>query len=283
MVKILSSTVEEIVYKVETLEELLEKLKYELSREKLNRSRVQDTLFKCKELLDSLKILSKRYNDETQSKLFIQFLNLAQRAQSRGGAVSAEEVFSIFATPKLPVNDIESLSSYISTLLTLFTHASDKLSDEYYREKLYEVAPKIKELVEGIAVSVGTTPGTLSRLGRLVSLTSSWSFSENWIVAVVYLQALEVIVNKLVKELNIEVPKEAGFKDKFKAVIEKLRDKAVELAKLEEQLPQVFWELRHKVVHAGYEPRKDELNTIISWTLQILKKFESLKRVVLLN
>ncbi len=277
MVKFLNSTVEEIVYKIENLEELLEILKYELGKERLNRNSVQDILFKCKELLDSLKTLSKRYDDETQSKSFIHFLNLAQRAQSQGVTMSAEELFSILVTPKLPVNDIESLSSYISTLLTLFTHASDKLSDEYYREKLYEVVPKIKELVESIAVSVGTTPGILPKLGRLVPLTSSWGFSENWIVAVAYLQALEVVINKLVKELNIEIPKEAAFKDKFKAVIEKLHDRAVELAKLEEQLPQVFWELRHKVVHAGYEPRKDELNTIISWTIQILKKLKTLK------
>ena len=186
-------------------------------------------------------------------------------------------MFSIFTPPEISVSGIENLSLYIGTLLTLFTYASEKLSDEHYREKLYEVVPKIKELVEGIAVSVGATSGTLPKLGRLVSLTSAWGFGENWIVAIAYLQALEVVINKLVKELNVEVPKETGFKDRFKTIIEKLRDKAVELAKLEEQFPQVFWDLRHKVVHAGYEPNKDELDTIVSWTLQILKKLEILK------
>ena len=279
----MSDTIKEIIYRIENLEGLLEELKYELSREKLDRSKIQDVLFKCKELLNSLKTLCKRYSDETQLTSIIRFLNLAQRVQSQGDTVSVEELFSIFTTPKISVGDIENLSSYISTLLTLFTHASEKLSDEYYREKLYVVVPKIKELVESIAVSVGATPGTLPKLGKLASLTPAWDFGENWIVAIAYLQALEVVINKLVKEPNVEVPKETRFKDRFKAIIEKLRDKAVELAELEERLPQVFWDLRHKVVHEGYEPNKDELNTIISWTLQILEKLKTLKTGSLSN
>ena len=77
------------------MEELLEELKYELSREKLDRSKIQDILFKCKELLDSLKTLSKRYSNGMQLTSFFRFLNLAQRAQSQGGTASAEELFSI--------------------------------------------------------------------------------------------------------------------------------------------------------------------------------------------
>ena len=273
----MNSIAKEIAYRVESLEVLLEKLRYELSREKLDRGKIQNILFEFKELLDSLKVLCKRYSDEAELAILTRFFDLAQKVQSRGGTVSAEELFSIFTAPKLPVKDIENLSSYISTLLALFTHASEKLSSEYYREKLYEVVPKIKELLENIAMSVGAELGTLTKLGKLVSLTSAWGFGENWIVAAAYLQALEVVINKLVDNLNIEVPKGAGFKDKFKAVMEKLRDKDVELSKLEEQLPQVFWDLRHKVVHAGYEPNREELNTITLWTLQILKKLEYLK------
>ena len=52
------------------MEELLEELKYELSREKLDRSKIQDILFKCKELLDSLKTLSKRYSNGMQLTSF---------------------------------------------------------------------------------------------------------------------------------------------------------------------------------------------------------------------
>jgi len=81
-----------------------------------------------------------------------------------------------------------------------------------------------------------------------------------------------------VKNFNIQVKGKAGFKEKFQAVVKVLRDKAVELAKLEEQLPSVFRDLRNKVVHAGYEPNNEELNTIITWTLQILEKLKSCKR-----
>jgi len=47
-------------------------------------------------------------------------------------------------TSKLPIEDIEGLINHISKLLTLFTHAHDKLSNEYYCEKLYEIIPKIE-------------------------------------------------------------------------------------------------------------------------------------------
>lgn len=289
-VKDLSSTAKEIVYKLENLKELLEDLKHELSKVSLDRNRIQNLLFGIKELLDSLKILLKRYSDEVQSTAVIRFLNLAQKAQSQKGAMTIEDLrdlISIFNTPKLPIGDVESLSSHIGMLLTLFTHASDKLSDEYYREKLYEVVPKIEAHIEHVSASIGAEAelGALPKLGRLISSTTTWGFGENWVVAIAYLQALEVVVNKLVKELGIQVKEEAefkgkeeaGFKRKFRALVEALKDKAVELARLEEQLPQLFWDLRHKVVHAGYEPNNTELNTIITWTLQILEKFKNLK------
>ena len=263
----------EIVYRIEKLEGLLEALRRELNREKINRDRIQNMLFKTKELLDSLRILSKRHKDVTDSTIFARFINLAQKAQSQKGSVSVEELFNIFASPKLPIGDIESLSSYIGTILTLFTHASDKLNDEYYREKLYEVIPKIKALAEGIAASIGGAElGALPKLGRLLTLTTKWEFGEKWAVAMAYLQALEVIINKLIKDYSIQVEEKAGFKMKFQAVVKVLKDKAVELAELEKQLPPVFWDLRHKVVHAGYEPSNEELDTIITWTLQILEK-----------
>ena len=279
-VEVLDSVAKQIAYKVESLKGLLERLKRELSKEKLDRNGIEDILSEIKGLLGSLKILSKRYENGMQSTTFMRFLSLAQQSQ-RGARPPEEllkELFSIFAVPKLPVDDIEDLSWRISALLTLFTHASEKLSDGYYREKLYEVVPKIKGLADGIAVSIGAELGTLPKLGRLASLTSSWGFGENWAVATAYLQALEVVVNKLMEGLEIEMKeKEKEFKGKFKALIEKLRDKGVELAKLEEQLPPLFWDLRHKVVHAGYEPSEEELNTIVSWTLQILEKLEVLK------
>jgi len=285
---ILSSTAKEITYRLESLKELLESLRHELSKVRLDRNRIQNLLFEIKKLLDSLKILSKKYSNEMQSTAVIRFFSLAQKAQSQKGAMTIEDLrdlISIFNTPKLSIEDIESLSSYIGMLLTLFTYASDKLSDEYYREKLYEVAPKIEAVIEDVSTSIGAELGALPKLGRLISSTTTWGFGENWVVAIAYLQALEVVVNKLVKELNIQVKEEtefkgkeeAGFKRKFRALVEALKDKAVELARLEERLPQVFWDLRHKVVHAGYEPNNTELNTIITWTLQILEKFSTLK------
>jgi len=50
------------------------------------------------------------------------------------------------------------------------------------------------------------------------------------------------------------------------------------LAKFEEKLSNVFWDLRNKIVHAGYEPTDDELSTITTWILQLLEKFSALNQ-----
>lgn len=87
---------------------------------------------------------------------------------------------------------------------------------------------------------------------------------------------MEIIVNKLIKRLDVKISENAGFKDRFKAVAGSLKSKDVRLAELEEKLPPIFWDVRNKVVHDGYEPNAEELNTIITWVSQVLEKLRAL-------
>jgi predicted secreted protein len=267
----------ELAYNLEYLEDVIKDFKIEVSKDTINKNKVQDLLFKTKELLENLRILTKKYNDEMVWNILFSFLKLGQQTQIQ----KEEVILNIFksATLKLPIEDIEGLITHISILLTLFTHAREELSNEYYLEKLYEIIPKIEGLLNNVKVSLKVEVGVLPKLGSLTYKVSSWNFGERWIVAIAYLQAFEIIINNLAKDLGIEIKDDKGFKDKFKAVIKELSSKReqIELVKLEEKIPEIFWDIRNKVVHGGYEPSKEELDTITFWTSQLIEKFRTLK------
>jgi hypothetical protein len=54
----------ELAYNLEYLEDVIKDFKIELSKDTINKNKVQDLLFKTKELLENLRILTKKYNDE---------------------------------------------------------------------------------------------------------------------------------------------------------------------------------------------------------------------------
>jgi predicted secreted protein len=266
----------ELAYNLEYLEDVIKDFKIELSKDTINKNKVQDLLFKTKELLENLRILTKKYNDEMVWNILFSLLRLGQQTQIQ----KEDVILNIFksATLKLPIEDIEGLITHTSILLTLFTHAHEKLSNEYYREKLYEIVPKIEGLLNNVKVSLKVEVGVLPKLGSLIYKVAPWNFGEKWIVAIAYLQAFEIIINILAEYFNIEIKDGKGFKDKFKAVIKELSSARgqIELVKLEEKIPEIFWDIRNKVVHGGYEPSKEELDTIMFWTSQLLEKFRTL-------
>jgi len=271
-----SSLQKGITYQLKYLKAKIQDLKIELRKEGLDKQKIHNLLFEVKNLVGVIKSLFKRYNNEIHFYMFYELLNLAQRPQGQPFTLTPGDFIKIFNLPKFPIEEVENISFQISMLLTLFSHASDKLSNEYYREKLFELIPKVEEIVESALNALGTN--ALSELGNLFAITSKWGFGENWAVAMNYLQTLEIVINKLLEKFGIKSSENMNFKEKFKNVIEKLRDSDVELAKLEEQLPSVFWDLRNKIVHAGYEPTDDELSTITTWILQLLEKFRALNQ-----
>jgi len=271
-----SYMLEMIAYRLESLREVLEQLKNELYKTKnLNWIRIERLLFKVKSDLEALVENIKVYNDLQRSLIFNKFMEIVQKAQ-RGEQLSMSDLINL-QTYEVSPDSIKSVTEYIAIVLPFVGECK---AEVLCREKVYEVVSRVEAAIESISGRLGVYASPLARLGGLKSLVAELGLDENWMVAMVYLQSLEITVNKLMKELEIQANEGAGFKDKFRTLIRYLSEKAKieELAILERILPEIFWDLRHKVVHAGYSPREDELNTIIRWTTKILEKLVEARR-----
>jgi len=150
-------------------------------------------------------------------------------------------------------------------------------SPEYYKDK--EVKERVARLVENLEVVLSTLERKLN-LKQGVSkisefLTTFPQFTENWSVAICYLTAMEIMVKDKLKELQLEVAGE--FKNNYKVLLEQLKNKNIEVSELEKQLPNIFWDIRNKVVHEGYSPTPEELEIITKYIEKILTLLVSLK------
>ena len=109
----------------------------------------------------------------------------------------------------------------------------------------------------------------IAQIGELVS-TKPFGLDENWAVANCYLSAMEIAINKRLKEEGIKSD-EKEFTNKFKTILNVLENKGVKISELEKEFPSAFWKLRNQVIHAGYTPTEEELDLIITWVKKILK------------
>jgi hypothetical protein len=86
---------------------------------------------------------------------------------------------------------------------------------------------------------------------------------------------MEIMVKDKLKELQLEVAGE--FKNNYKMLLEKLKNRNIEVSELEKQLPNIFWDIRNKVVHEGSSPTPEELEIITKYIEKILTLLVSLK------
>jgi len=112
---------------------------------------------------------------------------------------------------------------------------------------------------------------------HLALLIEKYGFDINWVVAAVYLIGMEVAVNKALENLGIKA--EGVFKERTKALLKELEKRETQFGELEKLLPSTFWELRNKVVHAGYAPNDEELQIIVSVVDTFLEKITRLSRL----
>ena len=138
----------------------------------------------------------------------------------------------------------------------LFSYVIDEIATYYSGYKKYnELIGKIK---------------LLEPIDNLIDVMQKVSLNHRWAVAACYLTAMEIVINKKLKEMGIEVAE--GLESRFRALLKALEDKGVKVGELERMLPKVFWNVRHKVVHAGYNPSRDELDIITKGTRSIILK-----------
>ena len=130
-------------------------------------------------------------------------------------------------------------------------------SDERVRD---EIASFVTNL-NGILTSVYEKAGIRIGIQRITRFVSEFpEFSENWAISVCFLSALEIFVKKGLKEFGEKIEKE--FKTNWRNLLRKLEEQGADIGSLQSALPEVFWKIRHKVIHEGYSPKDDELRII---------------------
>lgn len=148
-----------------------------------------------------------------------------------------------------------------------------KLDDPaHYDDKT--VKDELAKLIEKLEIGLTTieVKSGIRKYGlqKIVEFTSTFPvFTENWAVAACYLSALEIAVNKKLENLGLSL--DAGFKEKYGKLLEELKKKEIEVSELERKLPEIFWSIRHKVIHGGYAPSIEELELITTYIDRVLK------------
>jgi len=143
-------------------------------------------------------------------------------------------------------------------------------SPEYYKDK--DVKENISRLVENLEAELSKVEVKLNMKYGLPKIsefiTTFPQFTDNWAVAACYLTAMDIMVNRKLEELGLE--RGTGFRDNYNKLLEKFKEQNVEISELEKRLPNVFWDIRNKVIHLGYSPTYNEVETITSYIEKVL-------------
>ena len=157
-------------------------------------------------------------------------------------------------------------------------------SEQEMKERLYELISDIKTHMDSLEISIEKElyqygygkvrhiPITL--IFDLVTFkVRDWpGLNDKWACAACYLASLEVAVNKACKEWNIKV-KDATRTDEFKkkldAITQIMKQKGLEIIKIEKDIVSRLYDYRNRVLHGGYIPNDKEFAYIV----EIIPKF----------
>jgi len=201
----------------------------EMGRLRGNASRLWDLMKKapldresCKNMLldirKSLKIIFRITQDKVVE--YIRGLSFNQKLllTTMLGKDPEEYVSEVFRWPRFE----SEISSIISKLE----------NPRYFSDK--DVKSSISSFVENLEADLRIVESRLDikyGLFRIFEFLGDFpQFTENWAVATCYLTAMEIAVNKKLEALKLKV--EGGFKEKYKALLKKLREESVEFSEL---------------------------------------------------
>lgn len=225
----------------------------------LNRADCKNTVL---EIRKSLKVLWEVVQDAILERL---------------GELKFEErfLFMIIAgkEPEVVVKEAFRYPPYESEISTVISRLD---SPEYYKDK--EVIESISRLVEGLEAELSKLElklGLKYGISKISEFLATFpQFTDNWVVAVCYLSAMEIMVKNKLKELKLDIKE---FKDNYEKLLQKLKERGLEISELERRLPTIFWDIRNKVIHEGYSPSSDELEVITKYIEKVLTLLISLK------
>jgi len=110
----------------------------------------------------------------------------------------------------------------------------------------------------GTAFSFWSIPA--ESLSPLHPLLREWNLSSAWAVGALALTLMEVMITRVLKELNMDT--RGSFEDKVRRLREKAKEAGIRLPDL---LAGPFYRARGKIVHRGAEPTPEELNVVLQY------------------
>ncbi|TDA41939.1 MAG: hypothetical protein DSO07_01920 [Thermoproteota archaeon] len=231
-----------------------EELNIEISKEKIDR-------LSLRQILVDLRLSSERI------WFFLSKLTKTYLEQLKPDS-SLQNILLIYEVKQEIDHRFTSLISSVNSVI----HQLDETS--YYTD--IDIRRSITELISSLNLSITLLTDalslTLTGIAQIEELISNKfiGLSERWAVAICYLSAMEIIVNRKLQKEGIKMDGK-DFADKYKALLRILENKGVKVSKLEKELPSAFWKLRNQVVHAGYNPTPEELDLITTWVKKIIK------------
>lgn len=152
-----------------------------------------------------------------------------------------------------------------SSLISQLDHP-ELYDDKRVKDSLTSYVESLEVELARIEEKLGIKHG-LSQIAEVI--TSFPYFTQEWAVAMCYLSAMEITLNKKLPELGLTM--NGAFKERYEKGLQELKKKKVEVSMLEKQLPKLFWDMRNRVVHQGYAPNKDELDLMTKYVTKALK------------
>jgi len=235
----------------------VEGLRVEVAQEKLNRLSQRQILVELKSSLERI-----RYFFLKETKIYLEKL--------KPGTL-LETLLLTWASPKVE----QGVDSYFTSLISSVDYAISQLDtpsyykDEDVRRNITNLIFSLDSFITNLTDALSLSLTGIAQIGELVS-TKPAGLDENWAVANCYLSAMEIVINRKLKEEEVKT-EEKDFASKFRALLKVLENKGVKVSELEKELPSAFWKLRHQVVHAGYSPTQEELDLIITWVKKVIK------------
>lgn len=276
----------EIEFILSQLRGTIESVSIELSKVSPDWRVLESSLQRSLMLLSRLREYLRIYTESFESVSFLRFVRGAQELstkQQRGTQVSFDELFDVLSSlriPRVPERDIEHVSSVIELTLTVMNYAADKVSPEYLKEKTRNVLKDLHTLLARIEADYKSKPPPLALVFELTGITKDrLGFGERWVVATCYLSALDIALNNAFKTLQLEGEVEKlSFKDKVTQLLKALEKRGIDVSFLLRKLPDDLWDLRNRIVHAGYEPNDGELSIITGAVKELLSLLVRLEK-----
>jgi hypothetical protein len=158
-----------------------------------------------------------------------------------------------------------------SKLLFLHSHLSFYIESSAYSDRsLRSLIAEFCQNLENIIILLEDEFGVRSELLLLAEFSSLFpTFTSNWIVATIYLTAMEISVKTGLRQRGKEI--KDNFKENFQLLLSCLKGE-IEITELEKLLPPLFWNIRNRIIHEGYSPTDEELEIIGEYVIKLMSK-----------